>query len=232
MLKRGGFQIRKWVSNDETILNGVPESDREIKNQLEFGNNDTVKTLSLRWNPLTDTFSYKTAQIAASDEISTKRHFLSTTARIYDPMGWLGPTTILIKILFQQLWIAGVKWDEKIPEQINVYQQYRREFPLLENIRIPRWNGIKSTDNDGFCDASGDAFAAQIYVRITNENGEVQLTLVAAKTRVVPIKQRSTIPKLELNAAVLLTKLFKKTERVIMKKCRRVAWSDSTITLS
>lgn len=214
MLGRGGFQLREWFANDDRALDGVAEGDRGTK-QLEFNKGDTVKTLGLRWNPITDSFSYKTAQIATSDEVPTKRQFLSNTAKIYDPMCWLGPTTILIKILYQQLWINKVQWDEKIPEHINkIYQQYRIEFPLLEKIQIPRWNRLTSASKNvqlnGFCDASNDAFAAQIYIRTVDENDNIYVTLVAAKTRVVPVKQRLAIPKLELNAAVLLAKLFEK----------------------
>lgn len=31
MLKTGGFHIRKWISNDETILQQIPEEEREIQ---------------------------------------------------------------------------------------------------------------------------------------------------------------------------------------------------------
>lgn len=41
-----------------------------------------------------------------------------------------------------------------------------------------------------------------------------------------------TIPKLELSAAALLTKLFKKTKKIVKGDYTRVAWSDSTIALS
>lgn len=237
MLNTGGFQTRKWISNDETILQGIPEEEREIKNHVEFGSDNTVKTLGLRWNPTSDTFSYKTANIATSENVPTKREFLSTTAKIYDPVGWLGPTIILIKILYQKLWINKIQWDEKIPEEVNrVYQQYRREFPLLEQIRVPRWIKITSSTIDaqlhGFCDASTDAYAAAIYLRIIDAIGNISVSLLASKTRVVPIKQRTTIPKLELNAAVLLTNLFRKIKHTMQGDYRCIAWSDSTITLS
>lgn len=109
------------------------------------------------------------------ENVPTKRQFLSTTAKIYDPIGWLAPTTILIKILYQKLWIHQIKWDEAIPEEVNkIYQKYRCEFSLLEQIHVPRW--IKITQSQpiqlhGFCDASDDAYSATIYARTTDENG-------------------------------------------------------------
>lgn len=203
--------------------------------QIEFGADNTVKTLGLRWNPVTDSFPYKTADMATSTHTPTKREFLSTTAKIYDPIGFLGATILLIKILYQKLWINNIGWDEKIPEDINkVYQQYRIVFPLLEKIRIPRWIHTSKSNTKaqlhGFCDASTDAYAAVIYLRIIDADGTIHVSLIASKTRVVPIKQRTTIPKLELNAAVLLTKLFKKVKHTMNGDYRCIAWSDSTLS--
>lgn len=170
LMKKGGFPIRKWIANDEQILTGVSEEERGVRNIFEFDNCSTVKTLGLQWNPKTDCFTYKTSSIAESDDVPTKRQFLSTTAKIYDPMGWLAPTTILIKILYQQLWVHKIDWDEQIPEEINkIYQKYRIEFPLLEQTRIPRWVQMSGDDHiglHGFCDASNHAYAAVIYMRV------------------------------------------------------------------
>lgn len=140
MMQRGGFQIRKWIANNEKILDGFPVEDRGIQNMLKVDINGTVKTLGLQWNPKTDSFSYKTAIVAESDQRPTKREFLSTTAKIYDPIGWLAPTIVLINILYQKLWVHQIEWDEQIPEEVNqIYQKYRIEFLLLEKASIPRW---------------------------------------------------------------------------------------------
>ena len=56
----------------------------------------------------------------------------------------------------------------------------------------------------GFCDASEDAFAAVVYVRAVDANGEVCVSLVTSKTRVAPLK-RLTIPRLELRMWCTLT---------------------------
>lgn len=58
----------------------------------------------------------------------------------------------------------------------------------------------------GFCDASQQAMVATVYLRTTNNKGEVTVVLLATKTKVALLK-RLTIPRLELSGAVLLTKL-------------------------
>ena len=60
----------------------------------------------------------------------------------------------------------------------------------------------------GFCDASQDAFAGVVYLRATyNSDASTSTALVIAKNRVAPVKT-TTIPKLELCSAVLLSKLI------------------------
>ena len=60
----------------------------------------------------------------------------------------------------------------------------------------------------GFCDGSERAFTAVIYLRSACVDGTVEVTLVAAKTCVSPIKKQS-IPCLELPSAVILGRLMK-----------------------
>jgi len=58
----------------------------------------------------------------------------------------------------------------------------------------------------GIADASMHAYGAVVYSRVALD-GKFHINLVAAKTRVAPIKSVS-IPRLELNAALLLTRLL------------------------
>ena len=44
----------------------------------------------------------------------TKRSLLVLTAKIFDPLGYLAPLTILMKVLFQVLCTNKVDWDEEL----------------------------------------------------------------------------------------------------------------------
>ena len=59
-----------------------------------------------------------------------------------------------------------------------------------------------------FCDASKIAYAAEIYARITNDDGKTFAYLLTSKTKVAPVKA-IFVPKLELCGASLATKLLK-----------------------
>ena len=85
----------------------------------------------------------------------------------------------------------------------------------------------------GFCDASQDAFAGVVYRRATyNSDASTSTALIIAKARVAPVKT-TTIPKLELCSAVMLSKLIASSrEELQIDLSNMFAWSDSTISLS
>lgn len=85
----------------------------------------------------------------------------------------------------------------------------------LEEISISRWTGCSKgiMELHGFCDASEKAYAAAVYTKVGG-----RVTLLAAKSKVNPIKNRKTIPKLELCAAHLLAKLLAMVQAIWSNK--------------
>ncbi|GFV63868.1 pao retrotransposon peptidase superfamily [Trichonephila clavipes] len=80
-------------------------------------------------------------------------------------------------------------------------------------------------------DASSLAYAAAIYCR-QKHNSKIKVQLLVSKTKVAPVKQ-VLIPRLELCAAHLLSKLFKSVLWTLKHYTFDVfAWTDSKIVLS
>lgn len=78
-----------------------------------------------------------------------------------------------------------------------------------------------------FVDASESAFAAVGYFRIVSKYSEIQVIFIAGKTKYAPQKLLS-VPKLELQAAVLGTRLMLSiinSHNIKINKC--YLWSDS-----
>lgn len=80
---------------------------------------------------------------------------------------------------------------------------------ILYDIRIPRCYGIdkavKSIELHMFTASSAEGYCSVCYYRIKFED-EVRVSFVASRIKVAPLK-KATIPRLELQAAFLGTKL-------------------------
>lgn len=237
-LREGGFNLRKWASNSTELLRAVPECDREIRLQHDIiiDATATIKTLGIKWNPSSDTFGFKISVLKG--ETNTKRELLSEIASLFDPLGWLAPITIKAKMLIQESWSANVGWDETLPSEIkNNWHKMKNELPTIEGIEIPRWintGGGTKIQLHGFCDASENAYAAVIYIRTLNDNGEISVKLLTAKTKVAPLKkERLTIPRLELCGATLLANLTQHVVNAMQLNIEKIClWCDSKVVLA
>lgn len=82
-----------------------------------------------------------------------------------------------------------------------------------------------------FSDASQYAFGACAYSQLRVNDDQYQVRLIAAKSRVAPLKQLS-IPQLELQAAVLASRLAKTIQEESRMEFQAAKFfTDSTITL-
>ena len=83
-----------------------------------------------------------------------------------------------------------------------------------------------------FSGASQEAFRACAYIRQRGKDNKFEVKLIAAKSRVAPLKQL-TIPRLELQAAVLPSRLAKTIQEESRIKFKDVMFfTDSTIVLA
>lgn len=235
LLLKGGFELCQWISNSERVLQHVPMKARQETILLDINMDETTKTLGLHYHPKFDTFQFK-INLTESHQVPTKRILLSETARLFDPMGWLGPVIIKAKIFFQELWKKELTWDQHLDKQLTCkWLRFRKELKQLEEIRITRWLHTKNSMSfqlHGFSDASEAAYAAVIYARVVLPDDTVQITMITSKTRVAPIKLIS-LPRLELCAAALLKNLLEKTKIALeFDKGEMFAWTDSKVVLA
>lgn len=237
LLKKGGFELRKWASNKKELLADIPPEHCVTDFvSLDIEITPSHKILGLKWEPLPDIFSF---QVNVLHRECTKRTILSEVARIYDPLGFLCPLTFIPKLLVQRLWVLSVGWDDVPPDDIvRHWNLYVAELPLIERIRIPRCisttGSMESYQLHGFADSSEAGYGAVVYLRTLNSDGHIGVSFLCAKSRVAPIK-RVSLPRLELCAAVLLADLLKFVKEVyvpLLPLSDTFAWSDSTVTLS
>ena len=82
----------------------------------------------------------------------------------------------------------------------------------------------------GFSDASEQAYGPVVYLCIVTSE-KIIISILSSKTKVAPIKQLS-IPRLELQAALLLTRLLISIRNAVLSELPFQCWTDSGIVLT
>ncbi|GFW07384.1 integrase catalytic domain-containing protein [Trichonephila clavipes] len=234
MMKRGGFSLRKWVSNDPDVLTTIPEELKAVNSKHTIKDDQPIKILGIAWLPDVDKFTF-TITVNETD-VWTKRKVLSEVAKIFDPLGWLAPSVVISKIFLQELWSHHLSWDEELPDSLaRQWRIFLEQLPLLTNIKIPRCILIPQAIDvqvHGFCDSSEKAYCAVIYIRSKDATQTVVSRLLTSKTRVSSVKPQS-LPRLEPCSALLLANLLQATlPTLTVSISKTFAWSDSKITLA
>ncbi|XP_051153383.1 uncharacterized protein LOC127276780 [Leptopilina boulardi] len=169
--------------------------------------------------------------------VPTKRKVLSVISKLYDPFGSLTPVTIVAKLMIQELWLHKLEWDDSLPvDLLKTWNDYYHSLIELEKLKISRWTEKTKSDvtyePHGFADASSKAYAANVYIRIVDEDGNVKITLIMAKSKVAPLTPVS-IPRLELCAVVLLAKIMGYIVSTLnYEDCNLYCHTDSTVVLA
>ena len=234
ILKQGQFEIRKFHSNDDSILPNCEGNNS--RGQVDLNKNEQTKILGLSWESKYDTLGYDFC-LGNTPKRVTKRVILSLSSQIFDPLGLIGPVIMKAKIILQQLWSLKLGWDESVPLSIHsAWTTFLAELHNLKNIKIPRKtisdSLVISAELHGFSDASQQGYGAAVYLRVLNEFGAYEIKLMCARSRVAPLKTM-TIPRLELCGALLLAQLMSKVrQNISIKIIREIFWTDSSIVLA
>ncbi|XP_065368962.1 uncharacterized protein LOC135961390 [Calliphora vicina] len=233
-LESAGLLLKKITANNSQLLTSFPKEDLYDSDFLKFHDASTMKALGIRWNALTDSFSYYFEPIPQASQI-TKRKIVSSVAKLFDPAGWISPVVVKGKILIQQLWLEKIDWDDLVsPDSLRIWNEIITDLQKIQEIQIPRWIQFTPVDNiqiHGFCDASKLAYCAAIYIRIETSSSVVFSNLLVAKTKVAPLAS-ITLPRLELSGSVMLAKLVHHTITSLnLSNTEIILWCDSSIVL-
>jgi hypothetical protein len=236
--KAAGFDMRNWISNSAEVLsqtNSIPD-DSKMKNLTE------ERVLGLMWNYDKDILTYNLKFSKSHSDLlnqlrrPTKREVLKITMSIFDPLGFLSNLLISNKILLQAIWDSGIHWDDYITdEHFAIWKTLCDNLNKLNNFYIQRQMTTFNINQCKiqlhiFCDASKYAYATCAYLRF-NYNNQFESTLIAAKSRVAPLKPMS-IPRLELQGTLLGARLAKTIKEILnIAIDSTYLWTDSEIVL-
>ena len=211
------FLLHKRNFNISAVLKYVPDKYKDpLSSHVIPDSEGYTRTLGIEWNAELDHFRPQLKEV-------TKRFLVSDIAKVYDVLGLFSPTTIKMKILLQKLWDRKTDCDEIPSDIFEMWLRWRNQLVCLSNKFIPRCYSssdfsVASTELHEFCDASESAYAAVVYLRPTDSSGHIQISLVASKTKVAPLKQ-SSIPRLELCGTLLAQLLHYLSQVFVFNAC-------------
>ena len=217
VFKEGGFNMRKWCSNDM----GLVERIESVKKEQVAGENNSHqsnKVLGIFWDNEADLLKSDLEEVLINmnTDVLTKQMILSTTAKFFDPLRLISPVILQLKILFQDIGRAEINdWDQEVDGKLK-----QRFIDIIEDIRhtktvmvnrcyfttIDDMNDIESVQLHGFGDASNVVFGSNVYVRVQKKE-EIHVELVTSKIRVAPLKKETT-PRSELLSALTTARLI------------------------
>jgi len=161
---------------------------------------------------------------------------LKVVMSVYDPLGFLAHVVVKGKILQQDKWRSGIGWVDELPTGLNDrWESWLEELKGIEAVRIPRCYSrdlitATKTTLHVFCDACEKALCAIAFLRVEHFE-EIEVSIVAVKTRVTPLKPLS-IPRLELQAAVMASRLSNCILKEMDIEISEVTfWTDSMTVL-
>ncbi|XP_062557256.1 uncharacterized protein LOC134222129 [Armigeres subalbatus] len=203
--KKGGFEIRHWLSNSKEVIQRIGERSEATSKQFVIDKcSETERVLGITWLPKEDVFSFSVQlrdslhRLVIEDVVPTKREALSLVMSVFDPLGLVAVILVHGKVLLQDIWRTGVDWDEPIhPETFIRWKAWTQMLLRLNDLNISRcyfpgyeFGTYNSLELHTFVDASEVAYAACSYFRVV-DGTIVRCCLVSARTKVAPLKPLS-----------------------------------------
>ncbi|XP_064464272.1 uncharacterized protein LOC135375496 [Ornithodoros turicata] len=236
ILLEAGMKLVKRTSNDMKLRTLFQDEGTASTSTTPLR-----KVLGLNWDIDSDEIqlSVKSLTEFLERQVDTKRYVLQAVSRIYNALGYVAPYVITPKILLQRIWLTKLQWDDQLPEALmDTWHRWCQEVPTLSDFRVPRrLSGVSAPLQEStqslyvFSDANTKAYGAAVYLVLQSDDGNIEISLVLAKTRVAALGTLS-LPRLELMAAVLASRLVKFVRtKLSLVHVKTILWTDSTIDL-
>ena len=173
LLSQHGFELKKWISNNDAVTEAIPEDLKSISNtkQVEVEpNTEGSSVLGLQW-----TFTYDSLQLCrgTNKEVETpitQRKILSLVSSVFDPIGLFAPFSVHMRRLMKSIWTKnGQHWDNEVePSEEEEFLRWKEQLPIVAETSIDRRYFSRERDKvelHVFADASEDTMSAVAYLR-------------------------------------------------------------------
>lgn len=238
LFNTGKLHLHKFITNNKTVLATIPKQDcaeGAADLDMALGEHKMERALGIQWCISSDKFQFR---VKVKEHPFTRRGILSTVASIFDPLGFVAPVILKGKQILQRMCQDKVGWDEPLPDDLKPrWEAWLQDLHNLASVEIPRHyipltaKEVQQYELHHFSDASVSGYGMCSYLRAVSKSGEVHCALVMGKARVAPTKV-TTIPRLELSAAVVATRTSDLLKREMeIGDLQEYFWTDSKVVL-
>ena len=244
-LAEAGFELRKWKLNDINLQQHLSAATANVFPDdvlIDNSSNDVdnyTKVLGINLDTFNDNFVFEFYDIystAALELPVTKRNILKISSTFFDPLGFILPITLPSKLLFKNICSHKFNWDNEVsPLLKRQWTHYLNELNSLRKVSVNRHVlcfHCRDVELHSFCDSSGSAYCAVVYVKTVCCHG-VTVNFWARKSRVVPMKKLN-IPRLEPLACLLLARFMASVVNAVKSEVSLkdiICWTDSQIAI-
>ena len=190
-----------------------------------------TSVLGLQYSSDGDAFSLDLDPfISSKSSPFSRRRLAASIAKIFDPMGFLVPWTLRGKLLIQRAWDSSHNWDDPLPDDLLLDWQNLVHEARTSNVVTPRYLGLSGHCSiHAFSDASQSSYSTVLYL-VSHSFSRIMF----ARSRLVPSKSKTSIPRLELLGAMLSVRAVKMLTSSLqdLQNLTVYFWTDSTCVLS
>ena len=198
-LSQYGIRLHKWISNNEYLLNKIPESEKA-----------STKILGINWDIESNNLSLREIN---KSFIPTKRGVLSVLCSTYDPLGFIAPCILEPKPIAKECWKINWDWDDPLPcDVLSRFKKWQKELYLIKDIKVPRFYSFNEHKGDTvelhiFTDSLQLAYGTCAYFHIIQGN-DIKVSFIVGKLRLAPLNSKVlAIAKLQIQAAVVTSRM-------------------------
>ena len=197
-LSKVHFNLQSCNTNCDTLKDVMINDGKYIKHGCTLD-----KVLGYKYDAAVDSLTLSPVNLDAN--ANTKRKIFSQSAQVFDPIGFTAPVLVRSKLLISTLWEETKNksdhWDIPVScESRDTWTQLAKDLNQLSALGFGRqaFSSEEPMDLFIFSDASQRAYG---YVVYSVQRGDSNF--VFAKVRSAPLKQKRSLPQLELLAAKL-----------------------------
>ncbi|XP_071036497.1 uncharacterized protein [Parasteatoda tepidariorum] len=125
IMGKGKFDLRCW---EHTKIHNDEDEEKE----------EVTKVLGLLWNKREDSLFCDVPKMKMKDMPITRRTVLSVAQRMFDPIGFSCPVTLIPKLILQKSWQEKLSWDTRLTEDLKKEFLVKSRVSPLRKITIPR----------------------------------------------------------------------------------------------